>query len=136
MITLKLNPSRRELRVFGLILGPFLALIGWYLSRRFESPPTFPIMAGVGALAFVLAVAVPIALKPIYVAWTTATFPIGWVVSHVVLALVYYGVLTPIALALRLSGRDPMGRRFDRAATTYWVRRAKQRELASYFRMY
>ena len=54
-----------------------------------------------------------------------AAFPIGWVVSHALMAAIYYLVITPMAVAMRLLGRDPLDRRFDRDATTYWVRASK-----------
>ena len=53
------------------------------------------------------------------VGWTAAVFPIGWVMSYVLLGGVYFLVLTPIGLAMRICGRDPMQRKFDRQAKTY-----------------
>ena len=46
--------------------------------------------------------------------------PIGWVVSHLALGIIYYGIFTPVALVFRLMGRDPLNRRLDRQASTYW----------------
>ena len=48
-----------------------------------------------------------------------AVFPIGWVVSHLLLGVVYFLVLTPIGLTLRALGRDPLERRFDQSASSY-----------------
>ena len=53
-----------------------------------------------------------------YLAW-----PIGFVVSHIILAAVYYLVLTPVGLVMRLVGYDPMKRRFDRDGSSYWIAR-------------
>ena len=78
----------------------------------------------------------PIALKPVYLGLTLATWPIGWVVSHLALAVVYYGVITPIALVFRLIGRDAMNRRFDRDATTYWEPYDPDRGLDHYLRQF
>jgi hypothetical protein len=65
-----------------------------------------------------------------------AVFPIGWVVSHVVFAAVYYLVFTPIGWLLRASGHDPMERQWDRAAMTYWKRRGEAPEAERYFRQF
>ena len=47
-------------------------------------------------------------------------YPIGWVVTHVVMALIFYLVVTPLGVIMRLCGRDPMERRWlDRRAKTY-----------------
>jgi hypothetical protein len=59
------------------------------------------------------------------------------VVSHVVLAIVYYLVVTPIGLVMRLVGYDAMKRRFDGEATTYWVHRPDNAaDAKSYFRQF
>lgn len=47
-------------------------------------------------------------LRPIYVAWMVAAFPIGWTISLVVMAAMFYGLFTPIGLFFRLIGRDSM----------------------------
>lgn len=62
----------------------------------------------------------PEILRVVYVLASYATFPIGFVVSRVVSFLVYYFILTPIGLVMRLTGYDSMRRRFDRDAKTYW----------------
>ncbi len=59
-------------------------------------------------------------LRPLFVGLTLATWPIGWVVSNLILIVVYFGLFTPIAAIFKLSGRDAMKRRFDPSAETYW----------------
>ena len=78
----------------------------------------------------------PVIRKPVYLAWVYAAFPIGWTVSHLLLAVVYYLVLTPIGLALRLFGRDIVSRRFDRSATTHWIERRPVDDRTRYFRQF
>ena len=65
-----------------------------------------------------------------------ATFPIGLGVSHFILAVVYYLVLTPIGLLLRFSSYDPMGRRFDRSAKTYWTPHETEEGTERYFKQF
>ncbi len=60
--------------------------------------------------------------------------PIGWVLSHALLAAVFYGVVLPVGLAMRLAGRDPMTRRLDRAAASYWVGRERVDGSERYFK--
>jgi hypothetical protein len=57
----------------------------------------------------------------VFLGMSYAAWPIGFVVSHVILALVYYLVFTPVGLAMRIFRYDPMNRRFDDAAQSYWV---------------
>jgi len=130
------NPPRRDLLVFGALLLPFVAFAGWLCSRHFGSQPAaYAVWATGGALWLVFA-AVPRARRPIWVGWMTAVFPIGWIVSHVVVIAFYYLVLTPIALVLRLFGHDALRRRRNAARDTYWVERGRREGTRRYFRQY
>ena len=75
-------------------------------------------------------------LRIVYLGMIYATLPIGIVVSYVILAATYYLVLTPIGLVLRLCGYDPMQRRFDREAKTYWVPREEEAKMDHVFRQF
>jgi branched-chain amino acid transport system permease protein len=61
------------------------------------------------------------------------SLPIGWVLSHILLRVIYYLVLTPVALVFRLAGRDPLALR-RRDATSHWVPFAQGEDGESYFR--
>jgi hypothetical protein len=50
--------------------------------------------------------------------------------------VVFYGVLTPIGLLMRLFGRDPLNRTFDRSATSYWIEHDPGSDLDRYFQQY
>jgi hypothetical protein len=65
-----------------------------------------------------------------------AAYPIGWTISHLLLLIVYYVILTPVGLAMRLAGRDPLDRSPDPAAESYWVRRTPPDSPARYFRQF
>jgi hypothetical protein len=71
-----------------------------------------------------------------YIGWMYLAFPIGWTVSHVLLAVTYYLVLTPIGLIMRAVGRDPMRRRLDPEAKSYWIEHRPDRDPSRYFRQY
>src|SRR5271166_1241106 len=72
------------------------------------------------AWMFFLGLVHPMLLKSVFLGLTLATWPIGWAVSSLTLALLYYVIFTPIGLTFKLIGRDAMKRHLDRAAPTYW----------------
>ena len=72
----------------------------------------------------------------LYRAWMFAALPIGWTVSHLVLAVVYYLVLTPIGLIRRILGNDPMTRQLDAGAASYWRAHTQQHDPGRYFRQF
>ena len=128
------SPSDRTLRQFAafcLLLGGGLALWqGWGTGNLVPA-------AIVAAAA--LAVGIPGLLRPqtlrwIYVGWMMAAFPIGWVFSTLLLALVFFGVVTPLAMLFRLMGRDALRRRSNR--DSYWTRRPLGNDVRRYFRQW
>jgi hypothetical protein len=130
---LQLNPSEKTLRQFaGLCLLIFGALA--IIDVQFRNRPTAALIEGVLAVGLgPLGLIAPRALKPVWVVWMVVAFPIGWVVSTVLLAVLYYAVFTPIATVFRIMGRDALVlRRPD--ATTYWVARPAARDPRQYFR--
>ncbi|MFO0869363.1 MAG: SxtJ family membrane protein [Pirellulales bacterium] len=134
MLTINRHPAPRDLRIFGLLLGLFLPTLGWLVCRRLGVSPPWGWLAVLSALSITVAVAAPHLLRWLYVGWMTVVFPLGWVVSHVVLAIVYFTVVTPVGWTMRLLGKDPLNRRFDPQAKTYWVRRTPRADRKSYFR--
>jgi hypothetical protein len=90
----------------------------------------------VAVLAVGLALFAPERLRPVYCVFMVAAFPIGWVLSHGLLAIVYYGVFTPIGRVMRMRGRDPMQRRFDSQTESYWVPRNSEKSAQDYFRQF
>jgi len=96
-----------------------------------------------GTVLAVLAVAVgplgllrPRLIQPIYVAWMVLAFPIGWVVSHLILALIFYGLFAPISWLFRLIGRDALHRRRAPEQASYFVPKPAPASLSSYFHQY
>ncbi len=117
------EPTRRDLFSFGLGLPVFVTLLGLLIAHRFAAPNVARgIWIGGGALV-VLYWIVPRSRSPIYAAWMRAVYPIGWVVTTTLLVLIYWLVVTPIALLVRTFGTDPLDRAPDPAANTYWVTR-------------
>ena len=136
LVDINWSPSRKELRVFSLLLIGFGAIVAALLYRRLESQTPAAVALLVATFIGLLGLAAPMVVRPVYVAWMGLAFPIGWTVSHVMMLAAFFLVLTPIGLAMRLSGHDPMQRRLDRQARTYWQPRPRRADLKSYFRQY
>jgi len=135
LIRINKNPSGRQLLVFSLAWLALLGLSGWrsWLRGRLPAAEALWILAAVIPLSGMLSRR---PVRWIYLALSYATYPIGFAVSRVVLALVYYLALAPIGLTMRLFGYDPLFRRFDPAARSYWTDRIAARPTESYFQQY
>jgi len=130
------DPSAKDLRWFGLLLAAFFAVMGGMIAWKSGNLRVFYVMGGVGAALGAVYYALPAVRKPMYLGWMYLFFPVGFVVSLVLMALVYFVVLTPIALILKISGVDPMTRKFDKGASTYWSARPPTPPSERYFKQY
>ena len=88
-----------------------------------------------GLVSYLLCIAGDLLLNwTMYQAWMRLFYPIGFIVSHVMMGTIFYLILTPIGLAMRLAGHDPLQRRWDANARSYWTRHAPSRDITRYFR--
>ena len=111
-----------QLRSFGFIVAAGFALIGlWPAIWRGESARMWALIIS-GAFA-TLALIVPSALRSFHRVWMMIGEALGWVNSRIILSLIYYLMIVPVAVIRRLVGSDPMRRRFDRDASTYRIPR-------------
>ena len=134
LVEIKTQPTRRDLAVFGVLLFALAGLAGAALRFRWGHPRAAEVVWGAGAALGLAYGLVPGFRRPLYLAWTFLTWPIGATVSLVLLAAVYYLLLTPIGLGVRALGKDPMRRRFDRTAKTYWTPHPPERDVERYYR--
>jgi hypothetical protein len=136
LIRIEHNLSRRQLTVFSLCWLAALGILGGLVLLR-GGPLRVAVVAWTAAVALpAVGWPLPAALRIVYLGMAYAAFPVGLVVSHVILAVVYYLMLTPIGLVMRLVGHDPMRRRFDPRAESYWVERKPDEDVSRYFRQF
>ena len=145
LVKLDLHPDRKQLRQFGFIalaafglLGGVVLWKGGLFGTSFgdSGPAVAYALWGVGVLSAIFSAVWPKANRPLFVALSVLAFPIGWALSHVVLAVMFYGVLTPVALLFRVIGRDPLTRKFEPDKKTYWVDLPEITEKKDYFRQF
>ena len=122
-----LKTDRKTLREFGLVFAGgliifFGLLIPWIFDKPWvwqEGGARWPWIA---AAVFVgTGLVLPQVLRPVYLLWMKLGHALGWLNTRIILGLTFLVLFVPVALLFRLLGRDPMARRFDRAATTYRI---------------
>ena len=120
--------SRKAVWQFGLLVGGVLLalalLLAWKQGRDVSAFAR--VLGGVGAVLVVLGAAVPDALRPAYRVWMGLAVVLGFFVSRILLAVLFFVAFTPMGLVMRLFGRDAMHRRPDPAAPSYWIARNGQ----------
>jgi hypothetical protein len=118
-------PDRKTLVRFGLLVGGLVAvlfglLFPWLRGQRF---PVWPWAAA--AVLCVCALGAPAALAPAYRAWMAVGSALGWVNTRLLLGAVFFLVVTPIGAVMRMTGRDPMHRKFEPGRGTYRIPSAR-----------
>ncbi|MEI7822855.1 MAG: SxtJ family membrane protein [Verrucomicrobiota bacterium] len=135
------QPGARELRTFGKVIAigfPIIAvLLGASARLRTHAWPVWTLwLGGIGLAAGLVCMLVPRAARLLYLVWMAIGCCIGLVVSNVVLAAIYFLIVTPTGLALRMLGRDPLRRRFERGRASYWDDAEKAGDAERYFRQH
>ena len=131
------HPSRKELRTFAIIAllaASLVALLLW----RFKG-------LGIRWTAVIISFGTVILLSSfislrltrlIYLGFILATLPIGLLMSFLLLATFYFGILTPLALIFRLIGRDTLHRKSDPDADSYWITHRQPDHLDRYYNQF
>lgn len=116
-----IDTSEKSVKKTGITVGVVLILISlllWYLSKT-----SFVYFSITGGLFVILAfIAIPV-LRPFHKLWMMLALAMGFVMSRVILTILYYLILTPIGLIAKLVGKKFMPLGFDKNAKTYWEKR-------------
>jgi hypothetical protein len=120
----------------GLCVAIFGALFAWSGYRHHGAPTT----AAYVGLVFTLVVGLPglvhpPSIRPVFLTLMAVTKPIGHIVSTGLMALIYFGLLTPIAVFFRVTGRDALARRRP-ATESYWTPKYQPTDVRRYLRQY
>ncbi len=119
--------SPKDLKKFGLTVGIVFGVLGAFLMWRGRAAGVVFLPLGVGLLFFGLIA--PKLLKFVYVFWMTMAIALGWVMTHMILFIMFYFVMTPIAWILRARGKDILNIRFGPGEGSHWVvRRARDKK--------
>ena len=103
------QPTMRDLRQFGLLVGGVFAVIGlWPVVFRSESPRLWATI--LGSLLIVLGAIAPQSLKQVHKGWMKVGHVLGSINTKIILGIIYYLLITPMGLVMRLMGKDPMHR--------------------------
>lgn len=119
-----LHDETKELRRFGLAVGGiFSAIALWPTLIHGQNPKVVALVLGVALV--VPALLWPRALRPAHRIWIALGNVLNWINTRIILTIIFYGLVTPLGLIMRLWGRDPMCRRFETVGTYRVLRRSR-----------
>jgi hypothetical protein len=126
----KIKSGPRDLRNFGLTMAVAFLLIGLYFMWRGRFG--WSICFGLAAFFGVFGVLFPTSLKPLQKVWMVFAILLGYVMTHLILVVMFYLVFTPIGLVARLFGHRPLDLGWDpEGRKSYWQLREQPAEVDS-----
>tara|TARA_B100001971_G_scaffold196927_1_gene205163 strand:- start:1237 stop:1650 length:414 start_codon:yes stop_codon:yes gene_type:complete len=118
-----IKSEKSDLRKFGITVGLILMIVSGFLF--WKEKESFQILITSGAILLILGVTIPVILKYIYWVWMIFATIIGWVMTRVILSLMFYAIITPIGFILRLFGKQFIELNWNKTDSTYWKYRTK-----------
>ena len=122
--------TKSDLKKFGLIMGAMFAIIfgglfPWVMDKTSATWPIWPFI--VMAIFWALALVIPESLRKVNEIWLKIGNVLGWINSRIILGIMFFLLIFPIGLLLKLFGKDAMNRKLDSNIKTY-RRVSKQRD--------
>jgi hypothetical protein len=110
--------SRRTLTSFALIVSTGFILIAALQWRRGAGERVWGTLLAIAAVLLLAAAVAPALLRPVYRVWMRIGEALGWINTRILLTLVFFLVVAPIGVVMRLFGRSPIatGRK-----DSYWT---------------
>ncbi|NOX90039.1 MAG: hypothetical protein GXO77_13555 [Calditrichaeota bacterium] len=115
------EPSAKQLRSFSAIMFAGFSLFA-FLAFQKQNYFLFWIL-----LTLIFIVLLGQFIKPLliqsYHIWMILGQVLGFFTSRIILTLIFYGIITPIGLILRLTGKKPLDTKFRDGKSSYWKQR-------------
>ena len=121
-----IKSSRKDLKNFGITIGFTLLVIGVFLFIREKD--LFVYFCSIGSILIIISGIAPIILKPIYKIWMIFAVIIGWIMTRVILSVLFFSIITSIGIFTRLIGKDFLNLK-TRNQKSYWNSRDREYEL-------
>ncbi len=129
MLNINTN-DKSEQRKFGLVVGAAFILLGLvrWAFHGFDMAALPSILWAIGTVLMVLGAIAPTLLKPVFIAWIKLAEVLNFIMTHVLLTIIFYLIITPIRLVFVVSKEDSMRRKWLPDGETYWEEAEEQPE--------
>ena len=120
--------NTKEYKKFGITMGIVMLLISAYLYWQDYSSLIYFLVTGL--VLFIAAFVLPKSLKYLYNIWMTFAAIMGFIMSRVILSILFFLLFTPVGLFTRLIRKDLLKKRWDKGANSYWILRDNKEDYA------
>lgn len=115
-----IKSGKKELRKFGITMGAVLLLLGGFTCWRGKDYYFYFLI--LSTAFFLLGLIIPFLLKPIHKFWMSLAVLMSWVMTRLILSVLFYLGITPMSFLAKLFGKDFLGLKFNKKSTnSYWI---------------
>ena len=118
-----INTGKKEIRNFGFLVGGVLIAIAIFLLWKELS--YYQLIFAIGISLVLMGFFIPKILKPVYIVWMTFATILGWIMTRVILTILFYFIVTPIGLIARIFGTKFLDLSWQNKVNSYWNKRDK-----------
>ena len=127
--------DKSDWKKFGITMGIILTIIGFLLLWKKNN--YFEYSFFLAAAFFILGLVLPSVLKYVYKAWMSLAVVMGFIMTRVIMVIIFYLIVTPIGLIASITGKKFLDMKIDKSAKSYWiVRDSAQKVKADYERQF
>ena len=127
--------DKSDWRKFGITIGIILTVMGFYLLWKGNN--SYEYAFPLAAAFFLLGLVIPFALKPVYKAWMVMSIIMGFIMTKVVMVVIFYMIVTPVGFVASIIGKNFLDMKIDKEAKSYWIARpTAQKEKSDYERQF
>ena len=121
-----IKTGEKDIRIFGITMGIILLIIAAFLFLKEKD--SFQLFIYIAGSFISLGFLIPIILKPIYLVWMIFAVVLGWFMTKLILSLLFYLVITPIGLILKVMKKDLLDLKKQELNGSYWNMREPEKE--------
>jgi len=118
-----INLDKKEVKKFGFLIGSVLIVISIFMIWKEIS--YYQILLIMSAAFILSAVIIPKILKPIYKIWMTFAIILGWIMTRVILTILFYLIVTPTGIIGRLFGKQFLDLSWKKSTVSFWNKRSE-----------
>lgn len=119
--------DKSDWKKFGMAMGIILSIIGFFLLWKKNSCYEYSLF--LAAVFFILGLVLPNALKSVYKAWMAMAVVMGFIMTGVIMVIIFYLIVTPIGFIASMTGKKFLDMKIDKSAKSYWIARAKAQKV-------
>ncbi|MGA8264863.1 MAG: SxtJ family membrane protein [Ignavibacteriaceae bacterium] len=130
-----IKESKKDLRKFGLTVGIVLLIIAAFIFWKGKG--SYPVFGVIGSILVIAGLLFPVILGPLNKVWMTLAILMGWVMTRVILTILFFIVLTPLRFIAKIFGKEFLDLKIDKTRKSYWeIRERKEMKPLDYERQF